>query len=464
MAGKSEVQKQGLQLLEFLVKNGSERVIDDARSHMSLLKMLRQFHFIDQNGKDQGVNVRNRSKELTELLSDVDRIRAERKKARSNRNKFGGVEGGATSGGASSGGGRYGGFGSESGGYGGYSGGVYGDGGGFGGNTSEFQDSNSRRDKFEEYDEYDEGTTSSSVRRKPESSLAAVRRETQKPEPPKKKEPEIDILSFDAEDLPPKTPPKDFASNGKKASSNPMDDGFGSLQAGGVNEEDDFDDFQSAAPNNQSALRPPIPSLSLPPNPTTSTLAAPKPISVSQNANLDNLVGFETISATPSITSPKSSTFTASPPPPLLSSAFASPTPLHAQSQPQRPTGYQAAQPNYYTSVQIQPTAPSTSSKPSANPTSSFSINNPSAKAKSTGGFSGDAFSSLWSTASSSAGIKTTNTLGGNKGPNLATMAKEKTSQGIWGPNAGTTTASAGVGQRNGGHQKVGGGLDDLLG
>ena len=44
--------------------------------------MLRQFHFIDQNGKDQGVNVRNRSAELVKLLSDVDTIRAERKKAR----------------------------------------------------------------------------------------------------------------------------------------------------------------------------------------------------------------------------------------------------------------------------------------------------------------------------------------------------------------------------------------------
>src|ERR1700733_13527699 len=85
---------KGLQLLEFLIKNGSERVIDDARSHLTLLKMLRQFHFIDNNGKDQGVNVRNRAKELADLLSDVDRIRAERKKARATRNKYTGVEGG----------------------------------------------------------------------------------------------------------------------------------------------------------------------------------------------------------------------------------------------------------------------------------------------------------------------------------------------------------------------------------
>src|ERR1700709_778947 len=129
---------KALQLLEFLIKNGSERVIDDARSHLTLLKMLRQFHFIDQNGKDQGLDVRNRAKELAELLSDVDRIRAERKKARTTRNKYTGVEGGAGGAGGLSSSSRYGGFGSEesgtggSGGYGGYSGGVYGDGGGFG--------------------------------------------------------------------------------------------------------------------------------------------------------------------------------------------------------------------------------------------------------------------------------------------------------------------------------------------
>ena len=125
--------------------------------------MLRQFQYIDQNGKDQGINVRNRSKELAELLSDVDRIRAERKKARANRNKFGGVEGGAMSGGMSDGS-RYGGFGSDEAGFGGYSGGVYGDGGGFGGRDPDFQDTSSRRDRFEEYDEYESWSLSVLIR------------------------------------------------------------------------------------------------------------------------------------------------------------------------------------------------------------------------------------------------------------------------------------------------------------
>lgn len=47
---------KALQLLEYLVKNGSERVVDDARSHIATIKMLRNFYYIDEKGKDQGIN------------------------------------------------------------------------------------------------------------------------------------------------------------------------------------------------------------------------------------------------------------------------------------------------------------------------------------------------------------------------------------------------------------------------
>lgn len=351
-------------MLEFLVKNGSERVIDDARSHLSLLKMLKQFHFIDQNGKDQGVNVRNRSKELAELLGDVERIRAERKKARANRNKFGGVAGGAMSGGMS-GGSRYGGFGSEDAGYGGYSGGVYGDGGGFGGASSGFQDTSSRRDRFEEYDEYDEGAVANPGRRKQET-ISPISRETRKPEPPKKKEPELDILSFD-DDIPPETPPKEFVSNGKKPAASPLDDGFGTLQSSA--EDDDFDDFQSATPTTQATSNPSIPGIPPPTNtgvPSSTQFAAPKPVSATKGPNLNNLAEFATISPAPSsnsMVSPPPSTITAPTPSSITSptSAFASPPPI-TQQQP-RPTGYQASTPNYFTSVPVAQAAPQSSAQ-----------------------------------------------------------------------------------------------------
>lgn len=61
--------------------------------------------------------VRNRSRELVELLSDVEKIRAERRKAKSNKNKYTGVGNDGFSGTMNfegRGGSRYGGFGSES--------------------------------------------------------------------------------------------------------------------------------------------------------------------------------------------------------------------------------------------------------------------------------------------------------------------------------------------------------------
>ncbi|RKP00489.1 hypothetical protein CXG81DRAFT_13176, partial [Caulochytrium protostelioides] len=82
---------KALQLLEFLIKNGSERVVDTAQSQLYILRSLRNFHYIDEKGKDQGINVRNRSSEIVTLLGSTDMIRDERKKAKQNRDKYQGV-------------------------------------------------------------------------------------------------------------------------------------------------------------------------------------------------------------------------------------------------------------------------------------------------------------------------------------------------------------------------------------
>ncbi|KAI8056772.1 ENTH-domain-containing protein, partial [Syncephalis plumigaleata] len=47
---------KSLVLLEFLAKNGAERVIDDCRGRLSLIKSMRSFNYIDDDGKDQGIN------------------------------------------------------------------------------------------------------------------------------------------------------------------------------------------------------------------------------------------------------------------------------------------------------------------------------------------------------------------------------------------------------------------------
>ncbi|KAF2090405.1 ENTH-domain-containing protein [Saccharata proteae CBS 121410] len=438
---------KALQLLEFLIKNGSERVIDDARSHLSLLKMLRQFHFIDQNGKDQGLNVRNRSKELAELLSDVDRIRAERKKARATRNKYGGVEGGMGFGGSMSGSSsRYGGFSSEdAAGYGAYSGGVYGDGGGFGGNTSGFSDTQSRRDRFDEYDEYDEGATAAPApsRRVADTSSgrAGVRKETKKPEPPKPKEPEVDLFDFGDEPA----APAPSASNGKAPAS--ATDDFGALQSSTA--DDDFDDFQSAEPAAQPAAAPThsqTSSFSIPPpasttHTTTSAtqFAQPQPRSGAQGANINDL--FSTISPAPSTASTATTGMRHTP----STSMSAFPPPLQAQQ-----SGYQPNQPNYFTSVPLGNTGAGT-------PTgaSTPSVMSPTGAAKKPAG--GDAFSGLLAGATTSK-----RTSAPTQKVTMADMAKQKASAGIWGTAGSSSPAPAS--SQGGAQQKSSNGLDDLLG
>lgn len=125
---------KGLTLLEHLIKNGSERCVDDARNHGHILRALFQFNYYEGT-VDRGSGVREKAKQLVEILSDDERIREERQKARKLREKFGGnlagVSGGA-SGGGGGGGGRYAGYGNDDwngGGGGGSGGGGYGDGG-----------------------------------------------------------------------------------------------------------------------------------------------------------------------------------------------------------------------------------------------------------------------------------------------------------------------------------------------
>jgi len=78
-------------LLDYLLKNGSERVIESARDRVYELKRLDDFAYIDDKGKNQGINVAHKSKDLQALLSDDDILRDARKKAKANRDKYKGV-------------------------------------------------------------------------------------------------------------------------------------------------------------------------------------------------------------------------------------------------------------------------------------------------------------------------------------------------------------------------------------
>uniref|UniRef100_UPI00398E864F clathrin interactor 1a isoform X3 n=1 Tax=Pristiophorus japonicus TaxID=55135 RepID=UPI00398E864F len=82
---------KSLLLLAYLIKNGSERVVTSAREHIYDLRSMENYHFVDENGKDQGINVRQKVKEMVEFVQDDDRLREERKKAKKNKDKYIGV-------------------------------------------------------------------------------------------------------------------------------------------------------------------------------------------------------------------------------------------------------------------------------------------------------------------------------------------------------------------------------------
>ncbi|XP_013083368.2 clathrin interactor 1-like isoform X2 [Biomphalaria glabrata] len=82
---------KSLILLNYLIKNGSERVVTSTREHIYDLRGLENYSFSDEQGKDQGLNVRHKVKELLDFIQDDDRLREERKKAKKTKDKYIGV-------------------------------------------------------------------------------------------------------------------------------------------------------------------------------------------------------------------------------------------------------------------------------------------------------------------------------------------------------------------------------------
>lgn len=72
---------KALTLLDYLIKTGSERVAQQCRENIFAVQTLKDFQYIDRDGKDQGINVREKSKQLVALLKDEERLKAERVQA-----------------------------------------------------------------------------------------------------------------------------------------------------------------------------------------------------------------------------------------------------------------------------------------------------------------------------------------------------------------------------------------------
>ncbi|CAB3410495.1 unnamed protein product [Caenorhabditis bovis] len=84
---------KSLVLLDYLLKNGSERFVSDARDKSYEIRRLESYKYIDEKGKDQGINIRHRAKLVLQLLNDDDLLKAERQKAMSDdKSKYRGFD------------------------------------------------------------------------------------------------------------------------------------------------------------------------------------------------------------------------------------------------------------------------------------------------------------------------------------------------------------------------------------
>jgi epsin len=69
---------QCLTVLDYLLHAGSENVVVYFRDNIYIIKTLKEFQYLDEYGKDQGANVRQKAKDITNLLTDEARLRQER--------------------------------------------------------------------------------------------------------------------------------------------------------------------------------------------------------------------------------------------------------------------------------------------------------------------------------------------------------------------------------------------------
>ncbi|KAI8910061.1 hypothetical protein DFJ77DRAFT_115460 [Powellomyces hirtus] len=83
---------KALTLLDYLLHTGSEAVITYARENIHVIKTLKEFQFIDDDGKDQGANVRQKCKDITALLADETRLREERQTRADMRGRMTGLD------------------------------------------------------------------------------------------------------------------------------------------------------------------------------------------------------------------------------------------------------------------------------------------------------------------------------------------------------------------------------------
>ncbi|KAA0710169.1 Epsin-1 EH domain-binding mitotic phosphoprotein EPS-15-interacting protein 1 [Triplophysa tibetana] len=79
---------KALTLLEYMLKTGSDRVPQQSLENIHIIKVLTEFRYADKDGKDQGVNVREKAKIVLVLVEDEDKRKEEREFALKTKDKL----------------------------------------------------------------------------------------------------------------------------------------------------------------------------------------------------------------------------------------------------------------------------------------------------------------------------------------------------------------------------------------
>lgn len=83
---------KALKVLDYCLHEGSELVVTWAHKSIYIIKTLREFQYIDEDGRDVGQNVRVSAKELTSLILDEERLRSERSDRKTWKSRVTGIE------------------------------------------------------------------------------------------------------------------------------------------------------------------------------------------------------------------------------------------------------------------------------------------------------------------------------------------------------------------------------------
>mmetsp|Transcript_38437 Transcript_38437/g.58522 ORF Transcript_38437/g.58522 Transcript_38437/m.58522 type:complete len:104 (+) Transcript_38437:204-515(+) len=82
---------KAIHVMDYLVKNGAPRVIQDIKDDLFKIRAFSTFTFKESTGVEQGFELRDKVQQLDTLLNDPNKLKYEREFAKQTREKFSGI-------------------------------------------------------------------------------------------------------------------------------------------------------------------------------------------------------------------------------------------------------------------------------------------------------------------------------------------------------------------------------------